>query len=263
MPWALLSFLLMPFGLESWALVPMGWGVEGVNRVAAWVAGWPSAALSLPVLPLWGMGVFTLGGLCLWRTAWRLLGVLLMAGGLAGMAFADPPDILVDSHGDGTGVRTASGALLMNGKGGRILRESWTRRAGPDTAERWPRDGGSEDGALRCDRQGCVYRAKGQAVALVRKEDALAEACPGADLVVSSVPVRRACRGAKRVVDRFDMWRHGAHAIWLLPGGGVRVETVAGWQGDRPWAHHPVRRKKKEPEPPAFEEKKAVEEEGD
>jgi competence protein ComEC len=261
MPWALLGFLLMPLGLESFALVPMGWGVEGVNRVAEWVAGWPSAALSLPVLPMAGMVVFTFGGLwlCLWRSGWRLFGLLAMAAGLASMAYADPPDILVDSHGDGIGVRTTHGALLMNGKGGRILRESWARRAGPDTPERWPKDGASADGALRCDRLGCVYRAKGRTVGLVRKDEALAEACAGNELVVSSVPVRHACRGTRWVVDRFDMWRHGAHAIWLLPGGGVRVETVAGWQGDRPWAHHPVRRRKKEPEPSLFEEKKGGE----
>lgn len=264
MPWALLAFLLMPLGLEAWALVPMGWGVEGVNRVAGWVAGWPAAALSLPVLPMAGMVAFTLGGLwlCLWRTDWRLFGLLAMAAGLATMAFADPPDVLVDGHGDALGVRTTQGALLMNGKGGRILRESWARRAGPDTPERWPKDGASADGALRCDRLGCVYRAKGHTVGLVRRDEALAEACAGNELVVSSVPVRHACRGARWVVDRFDLWRHGAHAIWLLPGGGLRVETVAGWQGDRPWAHHPVRRKKKEPAQPSFEEKTGEEKRG-
>ena len=29
MPWALLAFLLMPFGLDHLALVPMGWGIAG------------------------------------------------------------------------------------------------------------------------------------------------------------------------------------------------------------------------------------------
>jgi len=29
MPWGLLAMLLMPLGLERFALVPMGWGVEG------------------------------------------------------------------------------------------------------------------------------------------------------------------------------------------------------------------------------------------
>ena len=34
--------------------------------------------------------------------------------------------------------------------------------------------------------------------------------------------------------DRFDLWRGGAHAIWLDPGG-IAVATVDAWRGDRPW----------------------------
>ncbi|MGE5506209.1 MAG: ComEC/Rec2 family competence protein [Actinomycetota bacterium] len=246
MPWALLAFLLMPLGLEAWALVPMGWGCEGVNQVAVWVAGWPAAAITLPPLPVWGMGLFTLGllWLCLWRTRWRLWGVPVMVAALASMAINDPPDLLVDSHGEAFGLRTLAGELLTNRKGGKILRETWVRRAGPESPERWPKAGASGDGSLRCDELGCVWRAKGHTVGLVLDDDALAESCAGNELVVSSVPVRHACRGARWVVDRFDLWREGAHAIWLIENGGIRVETVAGWQGDRPWSHHPKRRKK-------------------
>ena len=40
------------------------------------------------------------------------------------------------------------------------------------------------------------------------------------------------------VVDRFDLWRNGAHAIWLngwLGHRPVRVRSVNGQRGDRPW----------------------------
>jgi len=65
MPFALAALLLMPLGLERLALVPMGWGVEAVNRVADAVAGWPAAGLRLPVLPVEGLALFSLGGLWL------------------------------------------------------------------------------------------------------------------------------------------------------------------------------------------------------
>lgn len=245
MPWALVMFLLMPLGLESLALVPMGWGVEGVNRVALWVASWPSSAVTLPILPLWAMVTFTLGGswLCLWRGRWRWWGVLPMAAALASMAFARPPDLLVDGRGDGMAVRSGDGTLLLNGKGGRILKETWSRRAGPSASERWPKKSSSRDGRLRCDESGCLWRVDGRVVALVKDEDNPEKACAGADIVVSSVPLRGTCRGARVLIDRFDLWRRGPHALWLEPGG-VRVETVAGWQGDRPWAWHPHPRKK-------------------
>jgi competence protein ComEC len=41
------------------------------------------------------------------------------------------------------------------------------------------------------------------------------------------------------VVDRFDLWRRGAHAIYLDGGDGIRVETVRDWRGERPWTGGP------------------------
>ncbi|TAN56460.1 MAG: ComEC family competence protein, partial [Magnetospirillum sp.] len=245
MPWALLMFLLLPLGLEEIALVPMGWGVEGVNRVAAWVASWPNSAITLPILPLWAMVTFTLGfaWLCVWRKRWRLWGLVPMAVGLGSMAFAQLPDLLVDGRGDGMALRAADGRLLLNGRGGRILKDTWSRRAGPVAPERWPKTSSSRDGRLRCDELGCVWRVDGRLVALVKDEDHPEKACAGADVVISSVPLRGACRGTKVVVDRFDLWRRGPHALWF-GSEGVRIETVANWQGDRPWAWHPHPRKK-------------------
>jgi hypothetical protein len=37
------------------------------------------------------------------------------------------------------------------------------------------------------------------------------------------------------VVDRFDLWRHGAVSIWLGEGE-MRTHTVADYQGRRPWS---------------------------
>lgn len=261
MPWALLMFLLLPLGLERFALIPLGWGVEAVNWVAVWVASWPSSAITLPILPLWALVCFTLGlsWLCVWRKSWRLWGLVPMAVALASMAFARPPDLLVDGRGDAMAVRTLEGRLLLNGKGGRILKDTWSRRAGPEAPERWPKKSSSRDGRLRCDPLGCVWRMEGRVVALIRDEDNPEKACDGADVVISSVPLRGACRGPKVIVDRFDLWRRGPHALWFGPEG-VRVETVAQWQGDRPWSWHPHPRKKK-PEPVAATEPKKEEDE--
>ncbi len=74
-------------------------------------------------------------------------------------------------------------------------------------------------------------------VALSYREGALAEDCWIADMVVSLVPVRRPCPAAG-VVDRFDLWRNGGHAFWVEKSG-VRVESVNGLRGDRPWVLKP------------------------
>ncbi|MCH8858723.1 MAG: hypothetical protein IID54_03990 [Proteobacteria bacterium] len=41
--------------------------------------------------------------------------------------------------------------------------------------------------------------------------------------------------GPEIVVDRFDVWREGAMAIWLTRDA-VRVQTVAEVRGRRPWS---------------------------
>ncbi len=71
-------------------------------------------------------------------------------------------------------------------------------------------------------------------VALARDGRALADDCAAASVVVSREPVRGRCKGPGLVIDRFDLWRNGGHALWLSPEG-VRVETVRGRRGERPW----------------------------
>jgi competence protein ComEC len=252
MPWAVLGFILAPFGLEAWALVPMGWGVEAVDWIAREVASWPAASIPVRAMPAWGLCVFTLGGLwlCLWRARWRLAGIPFMLLGIGSIALTAPPHIMVDGEGKIAAARLADGTLTFTPDKVRgFARETWLARSGQDEpAPAWPPWGRSPDGALSCDSSGCLYRAEGHFIALVRKPEALAEDCRIADLVVSLVPARRACGAGLLVIDRIDLWREGPHAFWLSPGG-IRIESVARWQGDRPWS--PWWRKRRISEPDA------------
>ena len=239
MPWAVVAFLLMPFGLEGFALVPMGWGVDLVNAVARVVAGWPGAVALLPAMPTWGLALVTLGGLwlCLWRRRWRLAGLGAVAVGMVSIALVRPPDMLVDASGL-VAVRTGDGTLAVSSvRAGRFTRETWLRQAGleADAAEAWPRAGASADRRLSCDALGCLYRAHGHTIAVVRDRAALIEDCWAARLVVSTATLgRQACTGIARVIDGRDLRRHGAHAFWFMPEG-VRIESVNENRGRRPW----------------------------
>ena len=244
MPWALLAYLLMTFGLERLALEPMGWGIGVVLAVAHEVASWPGSVALLPSYPPWGFGLLVFGGLwlCLWRRPWRLLGVALIAAGLVSTLFERGPDILVD----GDGRLYAEGRLrLSSRRTARFVGEQWLRRDAQRADLQWqemPRDG---DFALRCDRLGCIYRARGHTAALVRDPRALADDCVAASIVVSLVPVRVPCPSARVVIDRFDLWRRGGHALWLAPDGAIRVEDVATSRGVRPWTTVRERRRRR------------------
>jgi competence protein ComEC len=183
--------------------------------------------------------------LCLWRQAWRLAGVAAIIIGLAAIWLTPRPDILVDGEGKFFAVRAADGRLMVSpARGMKIAEQSWLRHDGQLEPAPWPKDGASADGRLRCDALGCIYRAAGMLIALPRDEAALAEDCQSADVVLSAVPVRGRCPGARVVVDRFDLWRHGGHAIYLQPDGRVRIETVDAWRGERPWSPVAVPRAK-------------------
>jgi competence protein ComEC len=115
--------------------------------------------------------------------------------------------------------------------------ETWLRRVGQERFGEWPAEDPAEARWLSCDSLGCLYRRNGQTVAFVDDVRSLAEDCAVASLVVSAEPVRLGrCRGPV-IVDKFALWRGGAHGIWLRPEG-PRIESVAGYQGVRPWSQH-------------------------
>ncbi len=149
---------------------------------------------------------------------------------------SQPPDILVDGDAKLFAVRAPDGGLMLSSnRAARFTAERWLRRDGLWAASPWPEEGVSAGGWLTCDRLGCLYRPPGGSVAVVFDPRALDEDCWTATLVVAAVPVRGSCPSARSVVDRFDLWREGAYAIWLEEGG-ARIESVVDWQGARPWA---------------------------
>lgn len=239
MPWGLAALALMPLGLEGPALTAMGWGIDIVLWSGHTAAAWPGAALRVPAMPDWGLAALALGGLwlCLWRLRWRLLGLPLILLGLASPALAPRPAVLVSGDGALAAVRLADDRLALSTERGQgFVRGLWLRRNGQEDDIVWPTAGRSADGTLACDALGCLYRPAGrpQTVALVRDPAALAEDCAVADIVVAFVPVRRPCP-AGLVIDRFDLARAGAHALYL-DGDSVIVRTAVAGVGDRPWA---------------------------
>jgi competence protein ComEC len=184
----------------------------------------------------------SLGGLwlCVWQRRWRWFGLVPIAAGYAALLLVRPPDIVVAADASLIAVRGGDGAYLLSSThGGKINQETWMRRAAAEAGAPWPAAGTSAEGALSCDALGCVYRARGRTVALIRDGAALAEDCRSADLVVSPVPARRFCRGP-RVIDRIDLWKNGAYAIWL-DAEAIGIESVRDWRGTRPWSGLPER----------------------
>lgn len=237
MPWALVTYLLFPFGLPELALLPMAWGIGAVLYVAETVATWPGAVRLIPSMPPAALGLLVTGGLWLsfWTTRVRWLGVIAMALGIVAAAGTEPPDLLIGERGGRFAVRLAQGSYVFSSKRSDFTRDLWLRRLGlSETRALSPRDA-AVGSAIRCDSLGCLAVLKGRTVALPKDRRALVEDCYSAGILVSAVPVRGECPTPDVIIDRYDLWREGAHALYI-DGSEVRVETAQMYRGDRPWS---------------------------
>ncbi|CAO3420614.1 ComEC/Rec2 family competence protein [Azospirillum doebereinerae] len=235
MPWSLIAYALLPFGLEAPAVIAMNWGDRVVIWTATFFGGLPWASLTVPAMPAGGFAAVILGGiwLCVWTRRWRWWGLVAVLGGLATPALVDRPDVIVSGDGKVAAVRAASGRLSLSSKTEGRTAETWLQRDGePQPADPWPQAGASADGRLTCDALGCFYQSGRRRIALLRLPDALDEDCGAAEIVIASFPAR-GCR-APLVIDRWRLRRDGAHALYVEPDG-IRVESVRDGRGDRPW----------------------------
>ncbi|HZF76590.1 MAG TPA: ComEC/Rec2 family competence protein [Acetobacteraceae bacterium] len=258
MPAGMLAMALMPLGLDWLPLLAMGVGVEGILQVARLVASFPGAAPSLAPLPGWSVAAATFGfcWLALWRGWLALLGVPVIVAGLGAGLAQQPPHVIVSADARLVVLRGQDGAWLHRSSGApAFTRDAMLRSLGLGAAEPLPAEMDSE--GLRCASGVCVLHAAGGRIAVLRqgrRGDApdpgmRATACAPGNLVVSVEPLREQC-GGNRVIDRFSVWRDGAHAAWLGPGGAVVVSDRS-WRGARPWVPPPPMPGRPDPAPMA------------
>lgn len=248
MPMALLTFALMPFGLESWGLAAMTWGNNVILWSAASVHDWPASVWLLPALPMEAFVIACIGGVwwCLWRRRSRHLGAILVCTGCLGWLTTTPPDILVDGDAKVFGIRLLDGDLVLSSRqSGRRAGATWLEHLGRQQARRIIDYNGEdhEHPELMCDNIGCIFRPASSPItaSVLTSPLAIAEDCGKADIVISLVPLGWHCKTAPPTVDRFDLWREGAHAIWLRDKG-PEIRTAAQIQGRRLWSSFPSNR---------------------
>lgn len=247
MPGAVASVCLMPFGLEYWPLQLMTVGLEAVQAIAVMVSGWPGATeVAGAMLPqmayLAGMGLCFLA---LWRGNLRWLGGgLAIAVGFGAIAMGPRPDILIERTAATMAARMQDDVLVpVYSRRGRFAVERWLLADGDgaDLSEAAKRAGWS------CAEDVCRGQVRGKNVLWLGRKAEPPENCRTTDIVVSANPLRRSCgypTGKQLHIDRFDVWRNGAHAIHITADGGFKVETARRTSGSRAWVYQPVARRK-------------------
>jgi competence protein ComEC len=240
MPAGLVALGLLPLGLERLALVPMGWGVGAILWVARTTANWPAATIAVPHMPGWGLALVGLGMACLglWRGPLRLSGVTLIAAGLISPIMVRPPDLLVSNDARMVGVRTVAGVFVARETGAsKFTRDAWVQYWADGPPMPFPRGvGAAADEAILCTTEACRLRPQpNAATALLLRGDASASSdCDTVAVVLAIGRAKPDCPGVAITIDRLELRRRGAAAIWLRPDG-AEVITDRDWRGVRPW----------------------------
>jgi len=228
MPLAALSVMAMPFGLQDWPLRALGWSIGLMLALGHWVASLPGAATASATLPLSALLPLALGALwlMLWRKPQRWLGLLPIAVALAMTFWARGPDLLIGRDAATVALRADDGRLYFLGDPvDRYAARDWLRRDGD------ARDVRAALGLGRCDGLGCLVQTQAGLLVLSRRAEGLTEDCARATILVSSASAP--CKGPKLVIDGARAAHTQGAAIWLTP---LRIQTVRGWRGERPWS---------------------------
>lgn len=238
MPAALVSVLLMPLGLDWLPLQVMAKGLELLTLVSDRVAALPGAdsilarpaALSVAVMAAGFVWLGLMSGGARWA------GLPLLAVGAALALNPGPiPDLLVSRAGENVALLNADGLLVpASPRRARFSVEKWLAAAGEEAS---PAEAARRSG-WTCSATHCRAAVKGRQVLYVSGGEDQRVACRGIDILVTDFPLRGACPSVPTRIDRFDLWRNGAHALYL-DGGGVRIETARESQGARPWVVTP------------------------
>lgn len=233
MPAAMVSVLLMPFGLEWIPLRVMNWGLEWMLLVAHATAAWSEGWGGVRALPAASLLLFVSGGLwlALWRERWRWAGVIPIVLAVPLAISAPRPDLIVDEGASAVALRGSDGRLsILGGRGADFEIEAWLRANG-DTR---PVGDASLTVDTACDPLGCIGEAVGIGrVAYVLRRDAFAEDCRLVAVVVSRLPAPPGCASHALVIDRDRLDRFGAHALYAGPSG-IRI-TAAYPENRRPF----------------------------
>jgi len=242
MPFALLSVVLMPFGLEALPLIILGKGLELVLAISGYVAGLPGAQRIIPQLPIASAIGLATGAtcLCLIRGKGRYAGAafLIAAFGLA--QFPDRPDIFVERTAANIAFRNEDGVLVFaNSRKGRFAGEKWLQANGEEASFKEA----SARAGWTCTGRSCRTSVNGKSLAYFTQGEGPEPSCQGLDIVVANYPLRNACEGILNRIDRFDVWRNGAHAL-TIRNGEIVLGTARDMSGSRPWVVVPEPRNK-------------------
>lgn len=213
----------------------MGWGIERLLQISAWVALWPGATLTVAAFSTVGFLLMLFGGLwlSLWQRRWRWWGMFVLLVGALQIAYESRPSIFLAPQLANWVVRQDDGLWLAGRVGAKDFTvKQWEQRSGDALFQAW--EDAADPETLRCDSLGCLYRQNGKNVAFAWDSAALAEDCGAVDLIIT--PLWRVdCPHTPVLSGAMLKWR-GAADVTLPEVGQPVIRFARARWGGRPWS---------------------------
>jgi competence protein ComEC len=236
MPAVALYFVSYPFGLEAPVLSLLGYGIDGLLALAAWISSLPHALHYVVAHPAWGVVLYVAGvlWLCLWQGRWRWWGVPMALLGAVSFLSVRVPDAVISSDMKTIALRHEGEMYLLRGRPTAMVPTIIANGVGKVSLQ--PPKAIS---FMQCEGALCTYRASSMTLLVATAPMLYSRVCGQAqavqaDLVVSVNRILY-CPEIAPVLDGRARARNGAYAVWRT-SEGLRLETTRGWQGERPWA---------------------------
>ena len=242
MPAAILGVILSPFDLDGpiWRLAAAG--VDVMLSMARWTMELPGAVTVISQWPAGALGVITLGGLwfCLMSRNWRFFGLAAIPVALVQIERNPTPFLYVSEEANNVGYvyRAEYGAkkfAVFDRRRSRFDINMWMEEAGIDASR-----GAAVnlDSVASCDEVGCIIESGSKKIAISSSPFSLDDDCARADLAIAFYPaspaVKKNCNAV--LLDRWTLRDAGAHSV-ALTNGELKISSVAGLRGRRPWTN--------------------------
>jgi competence protein ComEC len=222
MPFGLLSLIMMPVGLDVhiWSLVE--WGIQNITMIAQSVSNYEGASLPMPSLGVIEIFLMCFGfvWLVVWRGVLRFVFVPIMVCILIFSQFDRSKYVLISEDMKSIMIVDKSvDNVFLIGRINSYTKKQWLGSLGIkndvnilkyNIGDKFVFTGGY------CDDLMCNIDFGRDKAAIIYDPIMISKACEYADIVISRTPVHdtKQCPNT-RVIDRFDVWKRGAVLITL------------------------------------------------
>lgn len=233
MPSALLACLLTPFDLGAWPLWVFEKSLGLLTKIAATVAAWPGANISVSPPPLFSFILMILGSLwlCLWQESWRKWGIFPIILGILSMGWHRPPRLFIDGQGKLVGLYDKDILYVSSTRKGKFTAESWQRYVAAQEIK-----------PLNCLEGVCKVVLHN--IPIIISHPQAHQPCEKGAILIRLEPSQLPCPTSSVTLDWYDLWRNGTHALRIEPSG-IHIEKATIAQGRRPWTRQAISRKKR------------------